>query len=157
MSPFFGGGSIFDTMVQFFRDDDWRIQQLGDRPILRMGFRGNNGSWQCFAQAKDAQQQFIFYSVLETNVPPDKRQAVAEFLTRANYGLIIGNFEMDFSDGEVRYKTSVDVEGGQLTLQMIKTLVYLNVLMMDKYLPGIMSVIYADVPPAEAIARIEGG
>ncbi len=157
MSPLFGNQSIFDTMVQFFRDDDWRFQQLGDRPILRMGFRGNNGSWQCFAQAKDEQQQFIFYSVLETNVPPDKRQAVAEFLTRANYGLIIGNFEMDFSDGEVRYKTSVDVEGGQLTPQMIKTLVYLNVLMMDKYLPGIMSVIYADVPPAEAIARIEGG
>jgi hypothetical protein len=51
----------------------------------------------------------------------------------------------------------VDVEGGQLTTQMVKTLVYVNVLMMDKYLPGIMSVIYAGTRPAEAVAKIEQG
>ena len=26
----------------------------------------------------------------------------AEFLTRANYGLVFGNFEMDMHDGEIR-------------------------------------------------------
>ncbi len=146
---------IFDTMVQFFNEDDWKFRQLEGKPILSMGFKGDNGGWMCYAQAKDDRRQFVFYSVMETNVPADKRQAVAEFLTRANYGLTLGNFEMDFTDGEVRYKTSVDVEGGQLTTQMVKTLVYVNVLMMDKYLPGIMSVTYAGVPPADAIARIE--
>jgi len=35
---------------------------------------------------------------------------VNEFLTRANYGLNIGNFEMDFQDGEIRFKTAIDVE-----------------------------------------------
>lgn len=30
----------------------------------------------------------------------------AEFLTRANYGLVFGNFEMDMHDGEIRYKPS---------------------------------------------------
>lgn len=147
--------SIFNTMVRFFTEDDWKVHQLEGKPILSMAFRGDNGSWMCYAQAKEQQSQFVFYSVMESNVPADKRQAIAEFLTRANYGLTLGNFEMDFSDGEVRYKTSVDVEGGQLTTQMIKTLVYVNVLMMDKYLPGIMSVIYAGVSPADAVARIE--
>lgn len=150
-SPF----PIFDTMVRFFTEDDWKFRQIEDKPILSMGFRGDNGTWMCYAQAKDDRGQFVFYSVMDSNVPADKRQAVAEFLTRANYGLTLGNFEMDFSDGEVRYKTSVDVEGGQLTTQMVKTLVYVNVLMMDKYLPGIMSVIYAGISPADAIARIE--
>lgn len=146
---------IFDTMVQFFTEDDWTFHQLEGKPILSMAFKGDNGSWMCYAQAKEEQQQFVFYSIMESNVPADRRQAVAEFLTRANYGLTLGNFEMDFADGEVRYKTGVDVEGGQLTKQMVKTLVYVNVLMMDKYLPGIMSVIYAGMPPADAVARIE--
>jgi len=44
-----------------------------------------------------------------------KRGAVAEFINRANYGIIIGNFEMDFADGEIRYKTSIDVQGDKLT------------------------------------------
>jgi hypothetical protein len=98
----------------------------------------------------------VFYSVLDTNVPPDKRSAVAEFLTRANYGVYIGNFEMDYSDGEVRYKTSITVKGDRLTPALVKNLVYINVIMMDEYFPGIMSVIYAGVSPADAIAKTEG-
>jgi hypothetical protein len=121
-----------------------------------MGFEGKNGSWVCYAQARDEQRQFLCYSVMESKVPEPKRQAVAEFLTRANYGLWIGNFEMDFSDGEVRFKTSVDVGGGELTTAMVKTLVHTNVLMMDRYLPGIMSVIYGGTAPAEAVAEVEG-
>lgn len=148
--------SILDTVIQFFREDDWHFRQLEGRPILQLGFAGDNGSWTCYAQAQEDKQRFIFYSVLDSKVPPQKRAAVAEYLTRANYGLVLGNFEMDFSDGEVRYKTSVDVEGGQLTTGMVKTMVYTNVLMMDRYLPGIMNVVYGGVSPADAIAQIEG-
>jgi hypothetical protein len=49
---------------------------------------------------------------------------VAEFLTRANSGMVIGNFELDFADGEIRYKTSIDVEGDKLSYAIIKRLVY---------------------------------
>ena len=31
---------------------------------------------------------------------------VSEVLVRANWGLSVGNFEIDVSDGEVRFKTS---------------------------------------------------
>lgn len=157
MNPLFGSShGILDTVVQFFKEDNWKYQQLEGRPALKLGFQGDNGSWNCYAQAREEPEQFMFYSILDTNVPPDKRAAVAEFLTRANYGLYIGNFEMDYSDGEVRYKTSIIVKGDRLTPALVKNLVYLNVLMMDKYFPGIMSVVYGGVSPADAIAKIEG-
>lgn len=156
MSALFGGThSVFDTVIQFFREDDWNFHQIDGKPILKMGFSGEDDDWRCYAQARNDKQQFIFYSVMGSRVPADKRQAVAEYLTRANYGLVVGNFEMDFSDGEVRYKTSIDVEGGRLTQQMVRALVYVNVLMMNKYLPGIKSVVYADASPSEMVAQIE--
>jgi hypothetical protein len=65
--------------------------------------------------------------------------------------MIIGNFELDFADGEIRYKTSIDVKGDILSFELIKQLVYANVTMMDEYLPGIMSVIDNDVSPEDAI------
>lgn len=80
--------------------------------------------------------------------------AIAHFLTLANYGTLIGNFELDFSDGEIRYKTSIDVQGDRLTPALIKRLVYTNVTMMDDYLPGIQAVV-AGQDPAEAIRAIE--
>lgn len=120
-----------------------------------MNFSGEHGGWRCIAQALEEQQEFLFYSILDTKVPSDKREAVSEYLTRANYGLRIGNFEMDFSDGEVRYKTSIDVKGGQLTPSMAKVVVYANLQTMDKYLPGIMEVIYTEHRPKVVIDTVE--
>lgn len=158
MSPLFGSKSMFETMQQFFRDDGWRFDHIEGKTILKMGFKGENGSWRCFAQVREEQRQFLFYSILDSNCPEAARPKMAEFLTRANYGLITGNFEMDYSDGEVRFKTSLDVKENEGTFVpgLIKRLVYLNVLMTDKYLPGIMGVMYGVLSPTEAIAKVEG-
>ncbi|MEG4446293.1 YbjN domain-containing protein [Microcoleus sp. AT9_B5] len=148
-------GQFFEEIVNFFEEDGWPFVQIEGEPLLQMVFQGENGKWTCYAKARDDQEQFVFYSVCPINAPDSKRLAVAEFLTRANSGMIIGNFEMDFEDGEIRYKTSIDVEDDSLSCALIKRLVYANVMMMDAYLPGIMSVIYGDVTPVDAIAQIE--
>ena len=44
------------------------------------------------------------YHIFPLRVPEEYRAAVCEFITRANYDLKYGNFEMDFNDGELRYK-----------------------------------------------------
>lgn len=49
--------------------------------------------------------------------------AVAEFIARGNFGIVIGNFEIDFSDGEIPYKTSIDVKGDRPSFALIKRLV----------------------------------
>jgi len=149
-------GQIFETMVEFFGDDEWPFDQLGERTILRTGFEGDSGEWTCYAQAQEEQGWFFFYSVCPVKVPEERRAAMAEFLTRANYGLIIGNFEMDFSDGGIRYKSSVGVKDDRVSIPLVRNLVYANVLTMDRYLPGIMSLVYGDVSPAQAIAQVEG-
>jgi hypothetical protein len=147
---------ILEEIIDFFTEDDWPFTKIKGEPVLRMAFQGDNGKWTCYAKARVEQEQFVFYSVCPVNAPENKRLAIAEFLTRANSGMIIGNFELDFADGEIRYKTSIDVQGDFLSFELIKQLVYANVTMMDEYLPGIMSVIDGDVSPLDAIAQIEG-
>ena len=146
---------IMDAVKAFFTADNWSFDEVEGRNIIRMQFAGENANWTCYAQVKEEQERLMFYSTLPTKAPEEKRFAIAEYITRANYGLLIGNFEMDFADGEIRFKTSVDMEDGALTHKFIQNLVYMNVLMMDKYLPGVMSVIYSDTSPANAIAQVE--
>jgi hypothetical protein len=147
--------TIMGKMLNFFTKDDWQFTKLQGEPILRMAFQGKNGEWTCYAKAREEQQQFFFYSLCPINAPSDKRFAVAEFLTRANYGMMNGNFELDFNDGEISYKTGIDVEGDSLSFALIKSLVYTNVTMIDEYLPGIISVINGDVEAEKAIGQIE--
>lgn len=152
-------GQIFETVVRFFKEDElheWNFQEDREESRLILGFQGENGSWNCLAQALEDDNQFVFYSIIPLNVPTEKRQVTAEYLIRANYGLIIGSFEMDFSDGEVRYKTSIDVEGDDLSPALIKQIVYTNLFRTDQYLLGLLAVVYSNVLPAEAIAQIEG-
>lgn len=148
-----GEQQIFNALVEFFEEDEWDFQWMEGLSVLTMSFSGKNGKWQCFAQAREQQQQFVFYSVLSVNVPKEKRARVAEFITRVNYGMVIGNFEMDYDDGEVRYKTSIDVEGVELLAPMIRQVVYANLIITDRYLNSLMRVIYSDVEPEQAIAE----
>lgn len=147
--------SIVDIVIKFFTDDDWSFAKVQGEPTLRMLFQGKNGKWTCYARTRVEQSQFVFYSICPIKVPKPKRRALGEFIARANYGMIIGNFELDFTDGEVRYKTSIDVEGSIITFPLLKRLVYTNVMMMDNYLPGITSVIKGEASPEDAIAQIE--
>lgn len=146
---------IFNVVLDFFARENWPTHQLNGEPVLQVNFKGNNGRWGCLAQAREAEYQFVFYSVCPANTPPEKRAAMAEFITRANYGLSLGNFEMDFNDGEVRFKTAIDTEYVPLNLAIVKQLVYTNLLIMDRYWPGIMAVMYGNALPAEAIAQVE--
>ncbi|BAZ16702.1 hypothetical protein NIES4071_85800 [Calothrix sp. NIES-4071] len=155
LSPSPTNNNIFEEMVNFFTADDWPFVQLQGQPTLQIAFQGENGTWTCYARARAEQQQFLFYSVCPVKAPSSKLLAIAEFLTRANSGLAIGNFELEFADGEISYKTSIDVEGDRLSSALIKNLVYANVRMMDEYMPSIMSIIYGNLSPEEAINQID--
>ncbi|BAZ31584.1 hypothetical protein NIES4074_40570 [Cylindrospermum sp. NIES-4074] len=146
---------IFNAILNFFRQDNWQFQRLKLEPVLLIPFQGINGKWNCYAKAREIQKHFVFYSICPIKAPESKREAIAEFIARVNYDMIIGNFELDFSVGEIRYKTSVDVKDERLSFNSIKHLVYTNVNMMDKYLPGIISVINDEVLPVSAINQIE--
>lgn len=148
-------GRILDATIDFFQKDDWKFTRIAEKTILTMSVSAENGNFSCLAEAREEQKQLVFYAIYPTKVPNHKRVEAAEFITRANYGLVIGNFELDMRDGEVRYKTSIDIEDEPLTSSLVKMLVYINVSTADRYLPGLMSVIYGNLSPEQAIAQVE--
>ncbi len=155
METYGNGQSIMDVVIRFFREDQWTFQQIENKPVIRAGFRGERGTWVCFARVDEEHQRFLFHSIMGLNSPPQYRTAVAEYLTRVNYGLPLGNFEMDLDSGDVRFKTSIEVPEGELTIAMVRTLIYANVRNMDHYFPGLLAVVHGGLSPEAALARAE--
>jgi hypothetical protein len=139
------GNIIFEQIAKFFTQDGWQYTKMKGESVLHLMFSGENAQWNCYAKAREKQQQMVFYSICPVKAPENKRLAMAELITKANFETIVGNFEMDFNDGEIRCKTSIHVEGDRLSFALIKNLVYANVSMMDEYLPLFLSVIDGDV------------
>lgn len=147
--------TLLETMTAYFRDQQWTFEQAVDRPVLRLPLQKGADTWMCYAEAHEERHRAVFYTVAPVTVPVDDRPAIAELITRANYGLAVGNFELDYADGELRYKTSIDVTGDRLSPALMHQLVLVNVRVMNHYLPAVRAVL-AGATPADAIHRAGG-
>ena len=148
-------GRVFDSVIAFLQEDNWRYEENREDFSIRFSFTGKNARYDCFGRVNEEHEIFVFYAIIPIRVSETQLLLVAELLARINYGLNIGNFEMDMNDGEIRYKTSIDVEGGDLTSHMVETLIAVNISTTDRYFPSFAEVMYAGTTPAEAVLRIE--
>ncbi|HEY8505954.1 MAG TPA: YbjN domain-containing protein [Gemmataceae bacterium] len=146
---------IFSALIDYMEEEEWRYEILEGETVLRFNVKTHSGRLLCYGEAQEDKDWLLFYSYLPVNVPEEKMPQAAEFVARANRGMRIGNFELDVEDGEVRYKTSIDVEGGELTPKMIDNLLHANLSTMDRYFNGFMELIYGDKSAAELIDLIE--
>lgn len=148
------GAPLLDQARAFMTTDEWYPEDVPGYTAVKASFKGTHTSWIVVAQSREPEQQLLVWSALIEPVPPERRAAVGDYLNQVNYGLSIGNFELDFTDGEVRFKTSVDVEGGELTETMLKNLLYLNVTTMDRYQPGVDRVVWEGADPTTVVNEI---
>lgn len=149
------GWAAYEVVETFLIDDGWYPVAIDGTTAYRAGFNGDSGKFRVVTHVNVELEQLYVYVMADVSVPEDRRLAVAEFMTRANYGMRIGNFETDLNDGEVRYKSSIDFEGHPLTHGLIHNAIYPAVTTMDRYFPSLMKVAYGGASAAEAVEEIE--
>ncbi|MDR0883023.1 MAG: YbjN domain-containing protein [Oscillospiraceae bacterium] len=81
--------------------------------------------------------------------------SLGEYFSRANFGLRTGNFEIDFNDGEMRYKASLYVPDQLPTLKMVERVVDIPFGMWGRYGNGMLNVLYSGGEPAKEIEIAE--
>lgn len=146
--------SLLTTVKSFFKNENWVFEEVENQTILRMFFQGKNGEWLCLAEVKEELELFIFYSVSSTKAPEGCRESLTSLLMGINSDLAIGGFELDFQDGDIRFRSSISAKGTSLDETLIKNLVYANVLTMDKYLPKINRLIEGRTAMSQWFNRI---
>ena len=72
-----------------------------------------------FAAIVEDAQEFVFYINFGINVAPENREAIAHAIIRINWGLTIGNFELNLDNGHLRFKSSVAYGGAGLSGPLI--------------------------------------
>jgi len=149
--------SALEKLIRYLRKENWTFFQ-GEQAILTH-VTGKNGAYRIILDAREERNPneriLLVYVTAPVKVPIEKRLVVAEYTARANWGVIVGNFEMDFRDGEVRYKGCHEYADGELTDEMMEHLIHKCAASMDTYFPGLMRIIYGDVDAVTAIRPVE--
>ncbi len=147
----------YQQLMQHFDARDVRYLTHVDTQSLYADFRLEVGTCRIFAtvDADNGLFQVIGYSPIR--VPEGARRLIAETIARANFGLRVGKFEMDCDEGELRYQAAQILTEDRLEDDLIGRLMGTTVAMLDMYLPAILSVIYGNETPQDAIRCAEAG
>jgi len=146
---------IIEAVQEQLTRDDWHFEKVEGQDIIRCAVSIKNTSFKLFFRANEEAERLTVCCVSPNEVPADKRGIVAEYITRANYGLVMGNLAMDMSDGEVHSRAGIDVEGGELTPRMVGSILNCVLALMDAYYSGLMAILYSGQTAIDAIKLVE--
>ncbi len=145
----------YESVKDHLNQNEWKFEPLDDVKIIRTGFSGDHANLK-FSIIIDEDDDLIqCITTYQTKVPPLFRGLVAELVCRANYGMKIGKFELDFSDGDLRFQTASAFLTGVLPDEVICRVLGTNLVIADKYYPAFMKVLFGGYTPEDAIDEVE--
>lgn len=147
--------STFKQIVSYFEKQNWNytIPEQGNN-IATLGIATEKGKFHCIVDVNEEEKKIIFFSIYPLNVPLNSRTSMAEIMIRINYSLFFGSYEMDFNDGEIRFKTSLIYEDIELTEKILEYIIKGNIITLDTHFELFNSFISGKINLAEIIEQI---
>ena len=154
---------IVDALRDWLDSDDWHYEYDAERHLIKAGINLDCKlrSARIFIPIRE-DGSYIVNIYSPVNGDPAHIDELVKYVAMANYGLANGNFDIDVSDGEVRYKTYVNCKDLEtLPAQIIKDSIYVGWCMMDRYGNGLAALamgfsdVETEIKKAEA-PRSEG-
>ncbi len=150
------GTAAYEELVELL-DERGIGYWTNEDQAVRLDLRGEVAVYRITAGVEPETDQFQVVGRLPVPVPEGCRTAAAETIARANYGLRLGKFELHLDDGEVRFQVSQFLVDDAIGQAVIDRMIGITVNMLDTYLPALLSVVYANESPKEAVGRVEAG
>lgn len=150
--------TIAQAINNYLTEDEWHFSFDEKRGLFKFGLslKGKIKKINYIVDVKD--DEYVVYAVSPLGADEDDKEMVAsmaEFVCRANYGLVNGNFELDMRDGEIRFKCFVDCEGITPTSEMVRNSIHCPAAMFKRYGAGIVDIIFGKSSAQEAVEKCE--
>ena len=140
--------------TQVLDEFKWRWYLTGAHSVsCRVGAR-HATYWLSF-WAYDDRPMLLCMVDIPVNVPTSQRVRALDYLNRVNWAVRRSTFELNPDHGEVRVRLATDASGGAIVPEMIRQMVHTILGTSERYFPGLMSVVFGGVEPAEAIESVE--
>ncbi|MCB9032954.1 MAG: hypothetical protein H6553_03875 [Chitinophagales bacterium] len=146
--------SLVETITQYLDKIKWKYH-LENEQQIKFGVKLDKIKLDCLFDVQQENNIVLFYSVFPIMVDYNLRNTISEYITRANFGLKIGNLEMDFKDGEIRYKTYANTDFNCFNEAIVRHILHANIQTFDRYIQGIVKILFANYTAEEAIHLVE--
>lgn len=101
--------SLYDQVLDYLEARQLAVEPSGDAH-LRLRFHTDDAAWGSVIRVEEDARLVVLYSVFPAAIPAPLREETALAFIGEHYGSLLGCYEMDPNDGELRYRTAVTVE-----------------------------------------------
>ena len=146
----------FQAVLDYLDSKKFTHTPHPDEHRVTLNMSGRNANFRFAARISHEGDYLQVSSYLPFFVRDEKqRLTVAELITRANYCMPLGKFEMDMKDGEVRFHITHVIGELGLTPAMIEKHFMTAFYTSDRYFPAFMQHLHAGYTPEDAIFHAE--
>ena len=117
---------ITDQLKRYFEKQEWQYSEYGAKAddtqqTTHLSLRMRHKDIECgyLFRIQERHGLLAVYGILPFTIPESHKSAALLLLTQINYDMVLGNLEMDVSDGEIRYKNALDIEVVGISPQII--------------------------------------
>jgi hypothetical protein len=148
--------SAFQALIDYIESKNFNHTPYPEERRVTLSMSGKNANYRFTARITHEDDYLQVTANYPFNVREEKlRSSTAELITRANYCMPLGKFEMDMADGEVRFHLTHVIGELGLTSEMIERHFMTAYFTMDRYFPAFMQHIHAGYTPEDAVFHAE--
>lgn len=146
----------FQAVIDYLDSQDFNYTSFPEEQRVTLSLSGKNANYRFTARISHDGDYLQITGCYPFFVRDEKlRFSTAELITRANYTMPIGKFEMDLSDGEVRFHVTHVIENTVPPVGIVERLFMTSYFTLDKYFPALMQHIHAGYTPEDAVFHAE--
>ena len=148
-----------DQLVNFLHAIEYRFELLEDtneRTVIRSGISLSFGASDGFMVIHHNLKLVEFFAHSPVNIPENKRCEVAKFTAYVDSCTYIGNLQLNHQRGELRCKTYLRYSDEPVAQDIIRDNYFEGFNILERYMPGVMSIVYAGKNADAAIIELLG-
>jgi hypothetical protein len=152
------GLTALKTVKKVLTKTGWEPEETDNEGVLRVDFSGDKIPInEAFADVRIDYERFLYYLNFRDRAAAKYRHETMDFITRVNFDLVIGNFELNLDNGLVRFKSSIDFTAAELTEPLIRDAIKSSMDAVEQYAEAMVDVMRGKKDAVQALKDADAG
>ncbi len=142
---------ILETVCGYLDKERWSYHADKEKSLVFFDVGSETGTLSCVIVVDENLHCLTLLIQLGVIVPTIKRLRMSDFITRVNYVLLLGCFELSVDSGDLRFRISLPLADAELSRQQLRDIIATGIYTVDRHYPGVIKLIYKNATAAEAL------
>ena len=147
-------GEIFNTVVRFLQQMEWNFQQIDGGERIRIYLTGKSILLNATFVIDDEAGVLMMLTRLPVFIPEERIDEVMRLITRINWRMTFGNYDLDIESRAVVFKSSVDLDGASDFYPVVDNLCHRNLHTIDQQSEALLQVALAVTDAEQAYGNL---